>query len=60
MTRKTSPLLPGILPALPPNAVERGKLLLSLTSELIDVRGRALQLEREITRITESFHEGAA
>lgn len=53
-------MLPGILPALPPNAVERGKLLLALTSELIDVRGRALQLEREITRITESFHEGAA
>lgn len=50
--------LPGVGPVLPRNPIDRGKLLLTLTRELIDLRGRERDLERQIAAIVFSLHEG--
>lgn len=51
--------LPGVGPVLPRNPIDRGKLLLTLTRELVDIRGRERDLERQIAAIIESLHDGA-
>ena len=43
---------------LPPNPVDRGKLLLKRTRELIELRGKVAQAERECRAIIASLHEG--
>ena len=43
---------------LPPNPVDRGKLLLQRTRELIELRGKVAQAERECRAIIASLHEG--
>lgn len=52
--------LPGLGPVLPRNPIDRGKLLLARTRELIDLRAQVRQLERECEEIIASLHEGAA
>ena len=50
--------LPGVGPVLPRNPLDRGKLLLSLTRELIDLRAKVRTLERQCEAIIASLHEG--
>ena len=50
--------LPGIGPVFPRRPLDRGRLLLARTRELIDARAKVRQLERECGEIIASLHEG--
>jgi hypothetical protein len=52
--------LPGVGPVLPRNPVDRGKLLLARTRELIELRGKVRQVEHECKAIIDSLCEGQA
>lgn len=52
--------LPGIAPVLPRRPVDRGKLLLARTRELIEMRRKVRELEHECAEIIASLHEGQA
>lgn len=45
-------------PVFPPNPVDRGKLLLARTRELIELRGKVRELEHECNAIIQSLLEG--
>lgn len=45
---------------LPPKPLDRGKLLLARTRELIELRGKVRQLEHECRAIIASLSEGQA
>lgn len=45
---------------LPPSPIERGKLLLKRTRELIDLRDKVRQAERECRAIIASLHDERA
>lgn len=45
---------------LPPKPIDRGKLLLARTRELIELRGKVQQVERECRAIIASLCDGQA
>lgn len=51
--------LPGIGPVFPRRPIDRGKILLARTRELIDARAKVRQLEAECRALVESLHEDA-
>lgn len=51
--------LPGLGPVFPRRPIDRGKLLLTRTRELIDLRAKVRALEAECRAIVESLHEDA-
>lgn len=51
--------LPGIGPVFPRRPLDRGKLLLTRTRELIDARAKVKQLERECRELIETLHEAS-
>lgn len=52
--------LPGVGPILPTNPIDRGKLLLARTRELIELRGKVRQVENDCKAIIDSLCEGQA
>lgn len=55
-----TPTLPGVGPVLPRRPLDRGRLLLARTRELIELRAKVRELERECQAIADSLLEGQA
>lgn len=49
--------LPGLGPVYPRRPIDRGKLLLARTRELIDARATVRQLEAECRALIETLHD---
>ncbi len=49
--------LPGLGPVFPRKPIDRGKLLLARTRELIDLRAQVRQVENECREIIKSLHD---